>query len=133
MGWAIGQKELIEGLARIKNSFNSYTMDSIALAGAAASFGDDAYFKSVILKVIRTREYVSSEMRKMGFMVCDSKANFIFVSHPQKDARSLFDALRKKKILVRHFDRPRIRNYLRITIGTDEQMNRLLEVIRSLV
>ena len=133
IGWAMGQKDLIEGLARIKDSFNSYTVNTISLAAAIASFGDDEYFRDVVSRVIRTREHVTGEMRKMGFTVCESKANFIFASHPERNAGSLFAALREKKILVRYFDRPRINNHLRITIGTDEQMERLLEVMYTLV
>jgi histidinol-phosphate aminotransferase len=129
----MGQKDLIEGLARIKDSFNSYTVNTISLAAAIASFGDDEYFRDVVSRVIRTREHVTGEMRKMGFTVCESKANFIFASHPERNAGSLFAALREKKILVRYFDRPRINNHLRITIGTDEQMERLLEVMYTLV
>src|SRR5690554_1442994 len=114
VGWAIGHRELIEGLSRVKNSFNSYTIDCLTMVGTIASFKDEAYFRDTVGKVAKTRERVRNRMEDMGFKVCESKANFLFAAHTERGAVSLFDGLRKKKILVRYFDRPRIENYLRI-------------------
>ncbi|MFC4775589.1 histidinol-phosphate transaminase [Paenibacillus sp. GCM10023252] len=133
VGVALGSEEFIEGLNRMKNSFNSYTIDRIALAGAAAAYEDEAYFQEMRLKVISTRESTSTELTKLGFHVVDSMANFVFVSHPSKPAQELFRQLGERGILVRYFNQPRIDNYLRITIGTDEEMSAFLSTVRELV
>ncbi|WP_297429756.1 histidinol-phosphate transaminase [Clostridium sp.] len=133
VGFAFGHKDLIEGLNRIKNSINSYTLDRLSLAGAKASFEDDAYFQNIGLKVIDTREKVIPNLKKLGFKVLESKANFLFVSHNTIEAKILFKELRNKGILVRYFNKPKIDNYLRISIGTQEEMEVLLEKLREII
>ncbi|EKQ57419.1 MULTISPECIES: histidinol-phosphate transaminase [unclassified Clostridium] len=133
VGFAFGHKDLIEGLNRIKNSINSYTLDRLSLAGAKASFEDDAYFQSIGLKVIDTREKVIPNLKKLGFKVLESKANFLFVSHNTIEAKILFKELRNNGILVRYFNKPKIDNYLRISIGTQEEMEVLLEKLREII
>lgn len=133
IGFALGSEELIEGLNRIKDSFNSYTLDRLALAGAIAAFQDQAYFEEVTQKVIATRESVSKQLRELGFDVLDSKANFVFISHAIVPAKQLFQQLRDQGVLVRYFAQPRIDNFLRVTIGTDEEMDTFIEVLRSIV
>ncbi|XID94667.1 histidinol-phosphate transaminase [Paenibacillaceae bacterium WGS1546] len=133
VGAAMGHPDLIEGLNRVKNSFNSYTLDRLALAGAAAAIEDDAYFRETTGKVIATRERTAAELRTLGFDVADSKANFLFVAHPGQDAKVLFAGLKEKGILVRYFDKPRIDRHLRVSIGTDEEMDAFIAAIRALV
>lgn len=129
VGFALGNEELIDGIVRVKDSINSYTVDRLAQAGAREAIKDDAYFQETRLKIIRTRERVSAELEKRGFRVIPSQANFIFISHPQRPGRDLFRNLREKGILVRYFDKPKIDNFLRVTIGTDEEMNSFLAAI----
>ncbi|MFC4597855.1 histidinol-phosphate transaminase [Cohnella hongkongensis] len=133
VGMALGHPDLIEGLNRIKNSFNSYTLDRLALAGALASLEDTAYFEETNRKVTETRERTTDALRELGFEVVDSLANFVFVTHPAKEARELFAALKSRGILVRYFNKPRIDNYLRITIGTDDEMEALLNALRDIL
>ncbi|WP_449354532.1 histidinol-phosphate transaminase [Virgibacillus natechei] len=122
VGFAMGNSDLIEALTRIKDSFNSYTLDRLAIVGAEAAVKDTEYFTATIEKVIHTREWVITEMKKRGFHVLPSQANFIFVCHYNKLAEELYTKLKKNSVLVRHFNKPGIENYLRITIGTDEDM-----------
>ena len=133
MGVALGHEDLIEGLNRIKNSFNSYTLDRIALAGSIQAIKDEAYFQETRLKIINTRERVSKRLNEIGFKVIDSKANFIFISHSLFHASMLFQKLREKGILVRYFNKPRIDNFLRVSIGTDDEMNSFLKVIEEII
>lgn len=133
VGFALGQKELIEGLSRIKNSFNSYTLDRLAMIGAIEAFKDDEYFVKTRSKVIKTREEVSVSLIELGFKVTESSANFVFISHPFVHASSLFRQLREKNILVRHFNKPRIDNYLRVSIGTDEEMDCFLKALDEIL
>ncbi|PJI08960.1 MULTISPECIES: histidinol-phosphate transaminase [Clostridium] len=132
VGFAMGNHELIEGLERIKNSINSYTLDTIALAGAEAAFKDKEYFEDTRKKIIKTRDRVSEELRKIGFKVIDSKANFIFISHPKVYAEDIFKELRRRGILVRYFNDSRIDNYLRVSIGNDEEMDRFVKEIKEI-
>lgn len=132
-GFAMGSAELIEGLRRIKDSFNSYTLDRLALAGAAAALEDEEYFADITRRVVRTREETVRQLNRLGFQATDSKANFVFISHPDVPARNLFQELRQAGILVRYFDQPRIDNYLRVSIGTDEEMNLFLQALKSIV
>ncbi|MEN6374638.1 MAG: histidinol-phosphate transaminase [Smithella sp.] len=127
MGFALGSAELIEGLTRVKDSINSYTVDRLAQAGAREAIKDDAYFQETRAKIIRTRERATARLIDLGFHVIPSQANFIFISHTQCHGRILFQKLRGKGILVRYFDKPRIDNYLRVTIGTDEEMDVFLQ------
>ncbi len=127
VGLAVGHPDLIEALERIKNSFNSYPLDRIAIAGAAAAFEDRDYFEKTCRQVISSREEVVAAMQAQGFEVLPSSANFIFARHPAYDAAALAAALREEGVLVRHFKLPRIDQYLRITIGTPEQNQALLD------
>lgn len=133
VGYALGHKELIEGIARIKNSVNSYTLDRIALAAAVEAIKDTAYFQETRRKIINTRERVSSQLKNMGFDVVDSMANFIFVAHPCVPACEIFRQLRERGILVRHFKKPRIDNYLRVSVGSDDEMFCFLNQIGKIV
>jgi histidinol-phosphate aminotransferase len=133
VGFAIGSSVLIDGLKRVKNSFNSYTLDRLAIKAGIAALKDSGYFKETRNKIIRTRERVAVEMRARGFYVTDSKANFIFASHPRKKAAAIFYELRQRGILVRYFDKERIDNFLRITIGSDEDMNVFLNALKDIL
>lgn len=132
VGLAVGHPELIEALERIKNSFNSYPLDRIAIAGAAAAFEDRAYFEQTCQQVIASREQVVAAMKALGFEVLPSAANFIFARHPQHDAGGLAAGLREQGVIVRHFRQPRIEQFLRITIGTPEQNQALLAALGGL-
>ena len=131
-GFAIGSEELIEGLFRIRNSFNSYTLDAFALAGGAAAVLDKSYYDRINKKVIATRERTAAALLAMGFKVIPSKANFLFVSFPGRSGSDLFQALRDRGILVRHFNKPRIDDYLRVSIGTDKDMDVFLAVCKDI-
>lgn len=133
VGFALGHEKLIEGLNRVKNSINSYTLDRIALIGAREAFNDDTYFQETRSKVISTRENVSKKLKELGFNVITSKANFIFISHPIWHATNLYQQLREKYIFVRYFKKPRIDNYLRVSIGTDEEMKYFLKAIEDII
>lgn len=122
VGFAIGHPHLIEGLNRAKDSFNSYTIDRLAMEGAKAAIQDRTYFKETTAKIIHTRGWVSSEMKKRGFHVLPSQTNFIFACHYQKKALQLYEDLKEQGVLIRYFNKPGIDNYIRVTIGTDEQM-----------
>ncbi|MDO5344379.1 MAG: histidinol-phosphate transaminase [Lachnospiraceae bacterium] len=131
IGYAMGNPALIQYLNDVKYSFNSYTMNQAALAAGAAAVEDDAYFQMTRERIIRTRERVKGELSGLGFEFGDSKSNFLFVTHESCPAEELFQALKKAKIYVRYFKKPRIDNYLRITIGTDQEMDALLDFLRS--
>ena len=133
VGYAVGSAALIEGLERVKNSFNSYPLDRLALAGAIASVEDDAYFRESCAKVIATREQLVADMKGLGFEVLPSTANFIFARHPAHSGAALASALRERAILVRHFKLPRIDEFLRITVGTPEQCDALVAVLREII
>ncbi len=133
IGAAFGQPELIKYLNDVKYSFNSYTMDLTALVLGVEAVKDEAYFKETTGKIIATRERVKGELRKLGFVFPDSQSNFIFATHPDIKAKDLFEALKERKIYVRYFPKPRIDNYLRITIGTDEEMDELLSFLEEYV
>ncbi len=129
VGLAMGSPELIEALERIKNSFNSYPLDRLALAGAEAAFRDTAYFEQCCQSVIEAREALHSELSKRGFETLPSAANFLFSRHRECSAEEIAAALRADGVIVRHFKQPRIDNYLRITIGSAEQNARLLAAL----
>lgn len=133
VGFALGNKALIEGLDKVKNSFNSYTLDGLALAGAIEAFKDDAYFQETKAKVIQTREDISKKLQALGFVVIPSTANFIFISHSRFSAVTIQKQLREKGVLVRYFPKPRIDNYLRVSIGSPEEMERFLEIVKEIV
>lgn len=132
VGFAIGHKDLIDGLERVKNSFNSYPLDRLAEAAAVAAFEDDEYFRACRAKVMATRDWTVTELQTLGFKVLPSQANFVFVE-PPGDAAALMAQLRAHKILVRHFTAPRITQFLRITIGSDMEMQTLIRVLRQVV
>lgn len=131
IGYAMGSPELIRALHDVKYSFNSYTMNQPSILLGAASVEDDAYFRETTAKIIDTREWFKKEMRDLGFTFPDSKSNFLFASHESVPAKEIFEAARKQNIYVRYFDKERINNYLRITIGTDEEMKRFLEFLKG--
>lgn len=131
IGYAFGSKKLIRCLQDVKYSFNSYTMNSITLAAGVEAVRDDAYFKEITKKVIATRERSKRELAALGFSFPDSESNFIFATHEKYDAKELFEALRAHNIYVRHWDKPRIGNYLRISIGTDEEMDTLFAFLKE--
>ncbi|MFT4191169.1 MAG: histidinol-phosphate transaminase, partial [Comamonas sp.] len=131
VGFAVGQAHLIEGLERVKNSFNSYPLDRLALAGAVAAYEDVAYFDERRQAVMATREVLSEQLRALGFEVLPSSTNFVFARHPGHDAATLQAALRAQGVLVRHFKSPRIAQFLRITVGTPAQCERLLDGLRQ--
>jgi histidinol-phosphate aminotransferase len=133
VGFAIGNEKLIEGLCRIRDSFNSYTLDRLALAGAAAAISDAAYYDEINRRVIATRERTAQALRGLGFTVQPSSANFLFVKPPKINGAEFFTALREKGILVRHFKKDRITGFLRISIGTDEDMDALLGACREIL
>jgi len=132
VGLAIGHPQLIEALERIKNSFNSYPLDRVAIAGAAAAFEDRAYFERTCAAVIDSREKLVGELKGLGFEVLPSAANFVFARHPQRDAAQLAAGVREQGVIVRHFTAPRIAQFLRISIGTPEQNAALIEALSGL-
>ena len=133
IGYALGSETLIATLEAVKNSYNSYTMDAVALAAGEAAVADEAYFQETCRKVVATRERTADALRGLGFVVPPSLTNFLFVTHPDKNASDIFAALRERGIFIRYFKLPRIDNYLRITVGTDEQMDRLIDALRDLL
>ncbi|MDC5467127.1 histidinol-phosphate transaminase [Acinetobacter baumannii] len=131
VGFAIAQSHLIAALEAVKNSFNSYPIDRFAIAAAVASFEDQAYFEEQCQKVITSREKLVRDLTELGFNVLPSKANFIFAMHSQHDAGQLAQKLREQGIIVRYFNKPRINQFLRITVGTDEQNARLVQTLKQ--
>jgi histidinol-phosphate aminotransferase len=133
VGYAVGHPDLIEALERVKNSFNSYPIDKLAMAGAVAAIEDQDYLNKISQAVIKTRGNLIESLNTLGFETIPSSANFIFTKHPKHDAAKLSAALREKHIIVRHFKLPRIDQYLRITIGTDEQCDALVKAIKEII
>lgn len=129
IGYAIGSPQLIRWLNDVKYSFNSYTMNQLTLALGAAALEDEEYFQSIVHKITATRERMKEKFSELGFVFGDSQSNFLFVTHRQLPAKKMFEYLRAQDIYVRYFNQPRIDNYLRITIGTDEEMDRLIAVL----
>lgn len=132
-GFAVGNPELIEGLERVKNSFNSYPLDRLAIVGAAAAIQDQDYFAELCTKIIATRERVIADLKQLDFQVLPSAANFVFARPPAGNAEALYLALKEQGVLVRHFKKPRIQKYLRISIGTEAEMQVLLEKLQTLL
>lgn len=126
IGYAMGSRKLIRYLNDVKFSFNSYTVNGVTIAAGVASVEDEAYFAETTAKVIATRERTKRALAGLGFVFPDSKTNFIFAAHRTVPAREIFEALRANGMYVRHWDKPRIGNYLRISIGTDEEMDKVL-------
>lgn len=133
VGFALGNESLIQALIRMKDSFNSYTIDRLAVVGAQAAFEDQAYFAEVTKRIVKTRENVIKRMESLGFSVLPSQTNFVFATHEDYQAVSLYDGLRKEGILVRHFNQATIDNYLRITIGTDEDMEQFFKRLMKIM
>lgn len=133
VGFAIGHPSLIEGLERVKNSFNSYPLGRLAQAGAVAAIEDQAHLEASSQKVIQTREKLVSQLKALGFETLPSTANFIFTRHPQHTGAKIYQALRDRGIIVRHFKSPRVEEFLRITIGTDEQSNELVTALQEIL
>ncbi len=134
VGYALGQAPLIEALVRVKDSFNSYPLDRLALAGAEASFRAPDWFEATRTRVLDTRLALVSGLERLGFRVLPSAANFVFASHSGRAAAAIASALRDRGVIVRHFSRPeRIAEFLRITVGTDDQNRILLESLAEIV
>ncbi|MCX7772155.1 MAG: histidinol-phosphate transaminase [Clostridia bacterium] len=133
IGLAFGAPSLMEGLDRVKNSFNSYTMDRLAIVAAEAAFQDKAYFEETCKKVIRTREWTKEAFKEMGVEVTDSQTNFLFASLPGVPGPQVQARLRQEGILVRNFKASRTENWLRISIGTDEEMKKLVEAVKKVM
>lgn len=131
IGFSVGSKRLTKALSDVKYSFNSYTLNNITIKAGIASIKDEAYFKTGVQKIISTRERSKARFEKLGFYFPDSMTNFIFVSHPEKSAVEISNYLRSKNIFVRHFDKPRIDNYLRITVGSDAEMDILFNELEK--
>jgi histidinol-phosphate aminotransferase len=133
IGLALGSEQLIEGLERVKDSFNSYPVDRLAIAAGVASIEDEAYFRDSSKRIIESREQLAERLRDLGFKLTTSFANFIFAHHPERDAAELAGLLRDQGVIVRHFKQARIDQYLRITVGTPEQNSALLTALTNLL
>ena len=131
IGFAIANEKLIRYLKDVKFSFNSYTMNMPSIEMGTAAVLDDAYFKEIVGKIVATREWTKEQLRELGFTFADSKSNFIFATHKSVPARDIFLALKENNIYVRYWNKPRIDNYLRITIGTKEQMQKLITFLKT--
>jgi len=133
VGFAVGHPELIEGLERVKNSFNSYPLDRLAIYGAVASFDDEVAFQQTCKTIVATRESLTETLNTLGFEVIPSAANFVFAKHPLHNAESIAQRLREKAIIVRYFNKPRIDQYLRITIGNNEENAQLCKALTDML
>lgn len=133
IGYAIGSKRLIDAMNDVKFSINSYTMNQPSIILGAEAAADKEYFEDTLAKIIKTRENAKTRFRELGFTFTDSKTNFLFVSHKKYRAKDIFEYLKSKKIFVRYFGNERIDNYLRVTIGTDKQMDTLFEVLEEYI
>lgn len=133
VGAAFADAGLIEALQRVKNSFNSYPLDNLAIAGAVAAIEDAAYFETTRTKIIASRERLTQALRALHFDVIPSTANFVFTSHPDRRAVDIAAALREQAIIVRHFSQAQTQAYLRITVGTDGEIDRLLEALEKIL
>lgn len=131
VGYAVANEELIDGLMRVRDSFNSYPVDRLAQKLASAAIDDDDYYEMNRVKLIKTREWSTEKLRELGFTVCDSSANFVFAKPNFIDAGELYKRLKDKGILVRYFSKPGVNEFLRITIGTDEEMEALIKAIQE--
>jgi histidinol-phosphate aminotransferase len=133
VGYAIGHPELIEALERVKNSFNSYPIDKLAMAGAIAAIEDKAYLQKISAAVIETRKNLVADLDKLGFITVPTAANFVFTKHPSKDAAEIAMRLREKHIIVRHFKLPRIDQHLRVTVGTNQECKALINALKEIL
>ncbi len=133
VGYAMAAKEIVDGLLRVKDSFNSYPLDTIAQAGAIAALQDTAYFNETRFAVIEARESLVQQLQTLGFQVLPSSANFVFARHPEHDGTALSRALRAQGVLVRHFGIARIEQFLRITVGTQADCDRLCNTLSEII
>lgn len=133
IGFAIGSKTLIDTLEAVKNSYNSYTVDALSIAMGIEAMKDVEYFNETISKIIATRTRVTEELRLLGFEVLDSQTNFIMATHKDYDMKEMFEYLKENKIFIRYFNQPRINKYVRITIGTDEEMDKFLNGVKNFI
>ncbi len=133
IGYAFGNEKLIKALNDVKYSFNSYTMNATSLAYGVCAVKDKQYFEKCVNEIIKTRQYSAQKLTELGFTFPESKANFIFATHKSVPAAKIFEELKKRNIYVRYFNKPVIDNYLRITIGTKEQMDKLFEALADIV
>jgi histidinol-phosphate aminotransferase len=133
VGYAMAQSELVDALEAVKNSFNSYTLNSISQVAATAAAKDKEYFNSCVEKIKATREWTVAQLDELGFETLPSSSNFIFTTNKNISGQKIFEYLRENKIIVRHFNKPKISEYLRITIGTQEQMEALISQIKELL
>lgn len=133
IGYAMAQPELIRAMNDVRYSFNSYPLSRLSVAAGVAALKDESYFQDMLAKVIATREGTKQELRRLGFTFRDSMTNFIFAAHEEVPAQVIFEKLREQHIFVRHFQKPRIDNYLRISIGTDDEMKRFLDAVEEIV
>ena len=133
IGFAIGSKTLIDTLEAVKNSYNSYTVDALSIAMGIEAMKDVEYFNETISKIIATRTRVTEKLRSLGFEVLDSQTNFIMATHKDFDMKEMFEYLKENKIFIRYFNQPRINKYVRITIGTDEEMDKFLQGVKDFI
>lgn len=133
LGWAMGGREVIAAVYAAKDSINSYPVDSIAQAAGVAAVEDEEYFQATLKRVIATRDRLTAELRKMGFTLPDSQTNFVFAGHPRYSAKDIFEFLKTRDIYVRWFNKPRIDNYLRITVGTDGETDALIKSLNEFI
>lgn len=133
VGWAMGDRNLIDGLCCVRDSINSYTVDRVAMAGAIAAVEDEEYFQQSRAKVMATRSWTEATLKEIGFTVLPSQANFVFASLPGRRGKELLDGLREKGVLVRWWSNPLIEDWLRISIGTDEEMRTLVQALKELI
>ena len=133
IGYALGSQDLIDGVNCVKNSFNSYPLDRLAQAAGEAAVRDTAYFEETRGKIMATRTWVTHRLREMGFQVHDSSSNFLFIAHPDHSWRVLQQGLRDRGVLVRRFERPRIQDHLRVSIGTDEEMEAMCRAMEEIL
>ena len=133
IGFAIGSKTLIDTLEAVKNSYNSYTVDALSIAMGIEAMNDVEYFNETISKIIATRTRVTEELRLLGFDVLDSQTNFIMATHEGYNMKEMFEYLKENKIFIRYFNQPRINKYVRITIGTDEEMDKFLQGVKDFI
>lgn len=133
IGYAMGNPELIRAMNDVRYSYNSYPMTRLSVALGKAALEDEAYFRETVSKVVETREWTKKELKRLGFSFRDSQTNFIFATHESVPAQTIFDALREKHIFVRHFGQKRIENYLRISIGTQAEMERFIRETEQII
>jgi histidinol-phosphate aminotransferase len=133
IGFAMGSEKLISAMQAVKFSYNSYTMNQTSIDAGVAAIREDAYFKNIVSDIVATREKAKKNLAELGFTFTDSKTNFIFATHKTVPAEKIFEELKAKNIYVRYFNKPRINNYLRITVGTEEEMNALYCALREIL